>query len=962
MTSRYLLVGLFMVLVIGCNTSGTGESIGIDSVAEDTAPDGMIFCMDGPCGTAADCPGIAGCLEATACVDGCCVLTWAAEGVACDDGCTAGGICSVSGACLGGDALQCDEDDGNPCTTPVCDLGTGSCIEVPIPDGETVVSSNCWDGIVCTGGDVDDSQATPTALATECQALDDALDPLGCVDEVLCVDSEIACVEILAADGAQCWGDIEGQAAQDVCTGQSCQAGECKVDHGFDAVCGDGDYPNGCAQDCQICTALTCHWIDDPGNPTHPTKRVRYCFPGATLEAACDDGNGCTIGDVCVLDETGEGPLGKETLGFCEPGEGKTKEDCLEDMDLPVLPCLKAGIACDLDSGCALDAEMANLWCMPPAGACVTVVQAYCTHIDLGDGHWNSATGCYLETSPSDCDDDNPCTEDSCGAGVGCVNDAVLNGTPCGANLICMEGICVPGCVPDCDGKECGDNGCNGSCGTCDDGSGCTQDLCLDGGVCSFPASNEGQACVQLGVCDGACQGGTCTETAVELCNGMDDDCDNQVDEGDLCPAGWTCIGGECVQGCSAVNGGWTEWACGDCSAACGGGQQICTRTCTNPIPSCGGAVCAGDDTLVLSCNAQPCCDPVNGGWTDWSCGACSVACGGGTSSCTRSCTNPAPSCGGAACAGAGSSTESCNPQACVDFLPLGQTIYIQGGQIVTGTVPQGKTAIGVKVWGGGGGGGAPGGGGGGAFFHGTVPVQAGDEIELRVAEGGEAEGGGGGASYVFRNGVPVVIIAGGGGGGSDGCSGCTKDLFPGAGKGGGGGNPYGVGQDGVENNKYSCGAGGGKGGTQSGGGAGGTINDNSVYTQCSISGFAGSANTGGANMAGQCQQGASASYQQGGSNSGSNGHGGGGGAGYYGGGGGAGKWTYCGGGGGGGTGYIAVGVSGASVAGWYEKPGGDLEPEYQGDAGHGGVGRTDPFNPSLQATDGRQGMIVMTL
>ena len=53
------------------------------------------------------------------------------------------------------------------------------------------------------------------------------------------------------------------------------------------------------------------------------------------------------------------------------------------------------------------------------------------------------------------------------------------------------------------------------------------------------------------------------------------------------------------------------------------------------------------------------CAVPVNGGWSDWS--ACSVSCGGGTQ--TRTCTNPAPSGGGADCVGA--SSQSCNTQAC---------------------------------------------------------------------------------------------------------------------------------------------------------------------------------------------------------------------------------------------------------------------------------------------------------
>jgi hypothetical protein len=48
-------------------------------------------------------------------------------------------------------------------------------------------------------------------------------------------------------------------------------------------------------------------------------------------------------------------------------------------------------------------------------------------------------------------------------------------------------------CVPDCDGKECGSDGCGGYCGACDDPS---PDECLDGGVVEHFGED------QLGVCE----------------------------------------------------------------------------------------------------------------------------------------------------------------------------------------------------------------------------------------------------------------------------------------------------------------------------------------------------------------------------------------------------------------------------------------------------------------------------
>ncbi len=178
------------------------------------------------------------------------------------------------------------------------------------------------------------------------------------------------------------------------------------------------------------------------------------------------------------------------------------------------------------------------------------------------------------------------------------------------------------------------------------------------------------------------------------------------------------------VSVCSVANGGWSAWsAWSACSVSCGGGTQTQTRTCTNPAPACGGVACSDSATQSQSCNTQ--CRPGNGGWSAWSswsgwsacsscsqsstrtrtctnpapacggaacggdsaetqtqaCGtvnggwsgwsawsACSVSCGGGTQTQTRTCTNPSPSCGGANCSGSATQSQSCNTQPCVSW------------------------------------------------------------------------------------------------------------------------------------------------------------------------------------------------------------------------------------------------------------------------------------------------------
>ncbi|XP_046559555.1 protein PIF-like, partial [Haliotis rubra] len=95
------------------------------------------------------------------------------------------------------------------------------------------------------------------------------------------------------------------------------------------------------------------------------------------------------------------------------------------------------------------------------------------------------------------------------------------------------------------------------------------------------------------------------------------------------------------------------------------------TRTCTNPPPSNGGLDCQGSNTETVSeaCNDGGC--PVNGNWSEWveTSTACSVSCGRGsrTITRTRTCTNPSPSNGGLDCQGSNTETvsEACNDGGC---------------------------------------------------------------------------------------------------------------------------------------------------------------------------------------------------------------------------------------------------------------------------------------------------------
>ncbi|XP_074624581.1 SCO-spondin-like isoform X5 [Acropora palmata] len=143
-------------------------------------------------------------------------------------------------------------------------------------------------------------------------------------------------------------------------------------------------------------------------------------------------------------------------------------------------------------------------------------------------------------------------------------------------------------------------------------------------------------------------------------------ECDNPL------PAygGKDCVGeSEEIRPCNQfpcpVDGGWASWKpWSTCPVTCGGGVQSRNRTCTKPPPTHGGEDCQGDGLMTRSCNESPC--PVNGKWSEWvPFTSCTVLCGGGTRSRSRTCTNPPAAFGGKECVGNSQDVQSCNEFPC---------------------------------------------------------------------------------------------------------------------------------------------------------------------------------------------------------------------------------------------------------------------------------------------------------
>jgi len=99
----------------------------------------------------------------------------------------------------------------------------------------------------------------------------------------------------------------------------------------------------------------------------------------------------------------------------------------------------------------------------------------------------------------------------------------------------CVDGECIA-CYPDCFGKMCGDDGCGGSCGDCNDGNVCTDDACDDSlFTCSHAPVED--CCLADEECEDndPCTIPSCVDNACAyeyLCCETHDDCD---DEDGLC-------------------------------------------------------------------------------------------------------------------------------------------------------------------------------------------------------------------------------------------------------------------------------------------------------------------------------------------------------------------------------------------------------------------------------------------
>jgi hypothetical protein len=170
------------------------------------------------------------------------------------------------------------------------------------------------------------------------------------------------------------------------------------------------------------------------------------------------------------------------------------------------------GLSCGLDPICGVSCGTCADGLRCQSGRCVMVGPTCPRDANCGGRACGADPVCG--TSCGSCASETTCVNGQCqSTGPVCPRDAACGARRCGLDPVCNTscGSCTPPqtctadgrciCVPRCDGRVCGDDGCGGSCGSCPGGTSCQSGRCVCVGRCA------GRTCGNDG-CGGSC--GSC--------------------------------------------------------------------------------------------------------------------------------------------------------------------------------------------------------------------------------------------------------------------------------------------------------------------------------------------------------------------------------------------------------------------------------------------------------------------
>lgn len=576
-----------------------------------TDPDIVYVCVSGVANMCKPCAGGADCQSPNGVSDACIMLP--GEGSFCGGGCV-DGECPLGFACedvstVDGVILaQCVPKNGTcPCTETSVALGLWT------PCKEANEFGGCSGKRVCT---LDGLSACDAMLPAKevCNGADDDCD--GDVDEP----------DLVGGDFVHLCEDSNG------CTEDSCLGGDGCVNGALDeGECVDGN-PCTVADHCEsgICVGQPVDCDDDNPCTDDSCGEAGGCDYEAN-SVDCDDGDPCTVADEC-----GDGVCaGTEVACEC-----MSDGDCasLEDGDL-----CNGTLVCDTSSLphlCKVDLTT-TVSCPAPEGVAAICKQAVCDPLtgqcgfapdheallcEDGDPctiNDKCVDGDCMAGVAANCSDANPCTDDSCEAGLGCAHDfnskSCDDGNGCTLGDVCADGVCTAGVGLVCDDvNPCTDDGCDPDSGcthlpnavACSDGNACTaNDICADG----FCAPGGGVFCDD----DNPCTSDWCDPLSgcVHKLN------DSPCSDGDVCTLDDHCHLGDCISSAALVCDDGNSCTDDACDGATGCQFVPNSLDCDDGNACTTGDQCSNGQckalTLLPCSDDNPCtddnCDPNNG-------------------------------------------------------------------------------------------------------------------------------------------------------------------------------------------------------------------------------------------------------------------------------------------------------------------------------------------------------------